>query len=321
MAIAIIDFEIANSNYNSACSMGIVVIDGLKIIEEEYHLIQPPELNFDEEMTKVHGLTIDKLLDADTFDLVWLKIKKYFTGEYIVAAHNAYFDINVLKNLLLHYNESNSDFLYFDTIQYTNPLCNGIGTSLNNRLQHFGIKLNNAHHALEDARATADLIIKATESTINKSVEQYLLHYQIPVKAFNDLNMTTKFFKRKGKKNYHHFKLSDLKPETNNFDEDHPLFNQNIVLTGDLQNFTRQEATQAILNVGGIPKSTVSSKTNYLIVGKQDLAVVGSKGMSSKEIKAAKLIESGKTIKIINEDEFIDLLQRNTDNKYIRYKE
>lgn len=312
MAIATIDFEIANSNYNSACSIGIVVIDGLKIIEEEYHLIQPPEFKFDKEMTEVHGLTIDKLLDADTFDLVWLKIKKYFTGEYIIAAHNAYFDLNVLKNLLLHYNEPIMDFLYFDTIQYTNPLCDGIGTSLNDRLQHFEIKLENAHHALEDARATAELIIKATESTINKSVEQYLLRYQIPVKEFNDLNMTTKFFKRKSKKNYPHFKLSDLKPETNNFDEDHPLFNQNIVLTGDLQNFTRQEATQAILNVGGIPKSTVSSKTNYLIVGKQDLSVVGSKGMSSKEIKAAKLIESGKPIKIISEDEFVELLQYDT---------
>ena len=123
--------------------------------------------------------------------------------------------------------------------------------------------------------------------------------------------MTTTFFKRKNKKNFSKFKLSDLKPETNNFNEDHPLFNQNVVLTGDLQNFTRQEASQAILNVGGILKSAVSGKTNYLIVGKQDLSVVGSKGVSSKEIKATELIKSGKPIKIISEDDFIDLLQWN----------
>ena len=312
MAIAVIDFEIANSNYNSACSVGIVVIDGLKIIDEEYFLIRPPGLVVDEEMSKIHGLTKRDLIVAFTFDVIWLKIQKYFTGEYIIAAHNAYFDLNVLKNLLFHYDETISDFLYFDTIQYTAPLCKGVGTSLNDRAQHFGVKLNNAHHALEDARATAELIIKATESSINKSVEHYLLRYQIPVKEFKDLTMTTTFFKRKNKKNFSKFKLSDLKPETNNFNEDHPLFNQNVVLTGDLQNFTRQEASQAILNVGGILKSAVSSKTNYLVVGKQDLSAVGSKGVSSKEIKAAELIKSGKPIKIISEDDFIDLLQCNT---------
>lgn len=312
MAIAVIDFEIANSNYNSACSVGIVVIDGLNIVEEEYFLIQPPNLNFDEEMTKIHGITSNELINADSFDLVWLKIKKYFTGEYIIAAHNAYFDLNVLKNLLFHYDKTISDFLYFDTIQYTAPLCKGVGTSLADRCNHYEITLKNAHNALEDARATAELIIKATESTINKNVGHYLLRHQIPVKEFKDLTMTTEFFKRKNKKNFSKFKLSDLTPETNDFNENHPLFNQNIVLTGDLKNFTRQEASQAILNVGGILKSAVSGKTNYLIVGEQDLSVVGPKGVSSKEIKAAELIKSGKPIKIISEDDFINLLQDNT---------
>lgn len=311
MAIAVIDFEIANSNYNSACSVGIVVIDGLEIVTEEYFLIQPPGLVIDEEMSKVHGLTIHDLIGAFPFDVIWLKIEKYFNGDYIIAAHNAYFDMNVLKNALFHVNESIPDFLYFDTIQYTAPLCKGVGTSLADRLKHFDIKLINAHNALEDARATAELIIKATESTINKSVEQYLLRNQLPVKDFNDLNMTTEFFKRKSKKDFSKFKISELSPETNQFLESHPFFNKNIVLTGDLQSFTRIEATQAILNVGGIPKTGVSGKTHFLIVGQQDPTLVGSKGVSTKEVKAAELIKSGKDLKIISEEEFINLLADN----------
>lgn len=311
MAIAVIDFEIANSNYNSACSVGIVVIDGLEIIKEDYFLIRPPGLIIDEEMSKVHGLTKRDLIGAFPFDVIWLKIEKYFNGDYIIAAHNAYFDMNVLKNALLLINESCPNFLYFDTIQYTAPLCKGVGKSLADRLDHFGITLKNAHNALEDARATAELIIKATELTINKNVEQYLLRNQLSVKDFNDLNMTTEFFKRKSKKDFSKFKISELSPQTNQFLESHPLFNKNIVLTGDLQSFTRIEATQAILNVGGIPKTGVSGKTHFLIVGQQDPTLVGSKGVSTKEVKAGELIKSGKDLKIISEEDFINLLADN----------
>ena len=96
MPIAVLDFEIANANYNSACSVGIVVIDGLEVIKEEYSLIRPPGLVVDEAMSKIHGLTKRDLLSAPCFDVVWTKIKPYFNGDYIVAAHNAYFDVNVL---------------------------------------------------------------------------------------------------------------------------------------------------------------------------------------------------------------------------------
>lgn len=310
MTIAVIDFEIANSKFHSACSVGIVVIEGFEIVKEEYFLIQPPGLIIDEEMSKVHGLTFLDLLSASPFDVIWPKIEKYFNGDYILAAHNAYFDMNVLTNTSLNDNISIQDFLYFDTIQYTVPICGGIGTSLADRCDYFSITLENAHNALDDARATAELIIRATQSTKTKTIEQFLLRYQIPVKEFKDLNMTTEFFKRKNKKKFSSFKVSDLSPDTNTFNENHPLFNQNIVLTGDLKGFTRKEATQAILNVGGIPKSGVSSLTNYLIVGEQDPTMVGSKGISSKEIKAAELIRKGKSINIITEDDFIYLLQK-----------
>ncbi|MEM5591001.1 hypothetical protein AAHH67_03470 [Niallia circulans] len=42
---------------------------------------------------------------------------------------------------------------------------------------------------------------------------------------------------------------------------------------------------QQVVNVGGIIKSGVSSKTDYLVVGDQDQKLVGSEGISSKEKK------------------------------------
>ena len=313
MPIAVFDFEIANSNYNSACSVGIVVIDNLQITKEEYFTIRPPGLVVDEEMSKIHGLTKRDLIGAFPFDVIWLKINKYFNGDYILAAHNAYFDVNVLTNSLMHINEPVPDFLYFDSIQYTKPLCDGVGASLADRLKYFNITLENSHHALEDARATAKMILKATELAQIKSIDQFLLRYQIPVKQSLDLKMTTEFIKGKAKKSFPSLKISDLTAQTDSFDETHPLYKKNIVLTGNLTNFTREEAAQAILNVGGVLKSAVSGVTNYLVVGKQDSSLVGPTGVSSKETKAAELIRKGKPIKIINEDDFL-LLLKNDDN-------
>lgn len=41
-----IDFETANNNLNSACSLGIVAVKDLEIVEREYYLIKPPTNNF-----------------------------------------------------------------------------------------------------------------------------------------------------------------------------------------------------------------------------------------------------------------------------------
>ncbi|MFK9094447.1 hypothetical protein [Bacillus salipaludis] len=54
-------------------------------------------------------------------------------------------------------------------------------------------------------------------------------------------------------------------------------------------------------------KSGVSSKTDFLVVGIQDKSF-GKGGISTKEKKAYELIEKGRAIKLINESEFISLL-------------
>ena len=66
---------------------------------------------------------------------------------------------------------------------------------------------------------------------------------------------------------------------------------------------------QLAVNCGAIVKSSVSKKTDYLVVGKQDKALVGDDGMSSKEEKAHELNKSGKAnIIFINEDQFFQLI-------------
>lgn len=308
MTIIVIDFETANSENNSACSLGMVFIEGISITDEKYFLIQPPENYVSSDNTKIHGITADDLKDSPSFDLVWKEISHYFNGDFILAAHNAYFDMNVLINCLLHYEINVPAFAYFDSIAYSNAAVDRslVGSSLKDRANHFGINLLNAHNALDDARATAELLIKCTESFNYPTTEMYLLRNSIDIKEFTEIKVS-KFIKRK-KNNFKKKVINLSVPENIEFDETHPFYQKNVVFTGDLKSFDRNDAAQLVVNVGGIIKSGVSSKIHYLVVGEQDEKLVGAKGVSTKEIRAAELIEKGIPIQILDEVALIKLL-------------
>lgn len=66
---------------------------------------------------------------------------------------------------------------------------------------------------------------------------------------------------------------------------------------------------QQAIDVGAIIRTSVSTKTDFLVVGQQDSELVGVDGKSSKEEKAQELISSGKgKIQILNEAEFLSML-------------
>lgn len=90
-------------------------------------------------------------------------------------------------------------------------------------------------------------------------------------------------------------------PEFNN-DENIDFDGKTFCLTGEFKNATKQEISKKLQDLGGIEKTGVSSKLNYLIVGG-----VGSEAwkfgkIGGKQAKAQELNEKGANIKIIDED-------------------
>ncbi len=93
-----------------------------------------------------------------------------------------------------------------------------------------------------------------------------------------------------------------------------PLYKKNIVFTGEMK-MPRAAAMQMAVNAGATIKSAVSSKTDYLVVGEQDITIVGFDGMSNKEETAYTLNASGKaSIQIISEEDFLALLATKIDS-------
>jgi DNA ligase (NAD+) len=73
------------------------------------------------------------------------------------------------------------------------------------------------------------------------------------------------------------------------------LAGKTVVVTGTLENFSRQQAEQAIRQAGGKPSSSVSKKTDFVLAGKDP---------GSKLDKAQQL-----GIKVINEKQFLEMLK------------
>ena len=72
------------------------------------------------------------------------------------------------------------------------------------------------------------------------------------------------------------------------------LAGKTIVVTGSLENFTRQQIEQAIRQAGAKTSSSVSKKTDFVLAGENP---------GSKLDKASKL-----GVKVINEKQFMELL-------------
>ena len=303
-----IDFEIANNNLNSACSMGMVFVKDNQIIEEKYYLIHPPTMEFDKDMILVHGIKPIDVLSAPYFNVIWEEIMQHF-DQTIIVAHNAQFDMSVLYACLQEYSLEMPEFNYLCSIPISTKATKGakVGNSLKERCLHFGIEFENHHNAIADARACAQLVIKSIESKKAKTISSYIArHSSLPIKKFSELKPQTHLFKRK---TYNSINISEIAATVENFNEDHPFYEKNIVFTGSLQTIDRLTAMQYVVNLGGIIKSGVSRRTNYVIVGHQDKSLVGENGLSTKEVKAYNLIEKGNEIKILNEHEFTKLLK------------
>ncbi|MEG2037209.1 MAG: exonuclease domain-containing protein [Ruthenibacterium sp.] len=91
-------------------------------------------------------------------------------------------------------------------------------------------------------------------------------------------------------------------------DSANPLYGKSVVFTGDMT-MPRDAAAQAVAALGASVKSGVSAKTDFLIVGAQDAALVGGAGRSGKEEKACALNAGGKAhIEILREQAFRAIL-------------
>ena len=158
---AAIDFETANEQPSSVCSVGVVIVRDGEIVDSFYSLIHPEPEYYKWFCQQVHGLGPDDTEDAPVFPYVWEKIEPLIEGLPLVA-HNSRFDEGCLKAVFRVYRMDYPDYEFYDTLAASRR---HFGCRLPNHQLHTvaaacGYDLVNHHHALADAEACAAIAIK-----------------------------------------------------------------------------------------------------------------------------------------------------------------
>lgn len=204
--------------------------------------------------------------------------------------------MNKLHTFADIYKLSFDDFIMLDLFKEkkANNLMESIVKSKNNPLNKLIFALGIRHIGEKSAVILADRF-KNIDNLMQASEEQLLSISEIgPIlaRSIKDYfaNEQTLFMVNE----LQSLKINTVEPEKDTSFS--PLQNKTFVLTGELKSITRKEAENYILSLGGKTTSSVSKKTDFVVVGEKP---------GSKYAKAVEL-----HIKILNENEFKEFIKK-----------
>lgn len=156
---AAIDFETANYERSSVCSVGVVIVRNGEIVDKFYSLIKPEPEYYNYKCSMVHGLTTEDTENARVFPDVWAQIEPKITGLPLVA-HNKSFDESCLKAVFRVYQMDYPDYEFHCTCMASRKIWPEGRHNLDIIAARCGYDLTNHHHALADAEACAAIAMK-----------------------------------------------------------------------------------------------------------------------------------------------------------------
>lgn len=179
-----IDFETANKYANSACSLAVVTVENGQITKRGYSLIKPPFMQFDEECIAIHEILPKDVMDKPTFDKLWPAIYENHLKGKLVIAHNAKFDIGVLRATLDHYNIEWPELDYTCTVKISKRVWPDLQNhKLNTLAVYLGYEFKH-HYALDDAEICAQVAIAAAKKRGVQSMDQLLANIGLAKESF-----------------------------------------------------------------------------------------------------------------------------------------
>jgi DNA polymerase-3 subunit epsilon len=288
-----LDFETANWYRKSACSIGMVKVENGIIVDEFYSLIKPTPNWFHSINTNIHGLSEEQCSNAPTFGELWPNIQEWIQNK-IIVGHNVSFERSVLNHLFDEYQIGSniSEYLcslYLARVAYPNLNSYKLPNVYYNV---FNKAFGEHHHALEDARASAEIVIEVVKNW-NPPTFQGMIGalYEESVKSRTNPKREVS--------------LALLTPDEG-FEANEKFKGKVFVFTGEQSCFTKEEAAQFVVNNGGKANDNVTKSTTTVVIGHYNQRY-GQDHKSNKVKKAEELISDGQNITFLSESEFLQL--------------
>jgi DNA polymerase-3 subunit epsilon len=271
------------------------------IVDESSALIHPPAGfdHFDGFNTWLHGINAEMVAGAPSWRRTLERIVRY-TGSEPLVCHNAGFDMSVIRYACT------ADDIPWPTVDF---LCTMVLARRAYRLPSYrlpfvaaecGVDLGQHHEAVSDARCAALIAVamatKQGACTLPDLAESF--HVRIG-------HMQAGCYSASARRSAggHGLIRADANPDA---DPDHPFYGRVIVFTGTLMSRTRQMAWDDVIAAGGIPEPSVTKRTNILVLGDIDPAVLAP-GMvtTGKAARAFALQDKGQEIEVMTEDDLL----------------
>jgi DNA polymerase-3 subunit epsilon len=277
-----IDVETANADYSSICQIGIAEFQNGKIVDKWKTLINPEDY-FDPFNVSIHGISEKDVKNAPTFNQIYEELKERLNDK--ITIHHMPFDRIAINRACDYYNLEHIKPKWLDSAKivrrtWTDFAHSGYGLS---NISKF-LDLTFEHHdALEDAIIAGLVVVKASEIS-NLTIEEWLKRVGQPIFTYKNDSTSINL---------------DGNPEGQ-------LFGENLVFTGALS-IPRSEAGIIASKIGCKVTNSVAKTTTMLVVGLQDDTKLAGYEKSSKHRKAEELIEKGISIRILSENDFVEI--------------
>lgn len=317
------DFETANGFRGSACAVGLVRVRDSRVVATESWLMRPPADfdHFDARNVQIHGIHPEDVADAPRFAETYPRLRD-FLGDDVVVAHNAAFDVGVIRAGLQASGVGTDALRHACTVKMARRSYELASYSLPFAAAAAGFELENHHDALADALACAHIAIDAARRAEADSLEDLLTFLGLDLgvlEAFAPGDPECRELRdARGWRASGHtlpkqpgppWPLEGTNPEPNPAaDPSHPLHGEVVVFTGDL-GMPRPEAKRRAAQVGARTADRVTRATSVLVVGDGFVAedlVAGRVTRKARHVLA--LREQGRRVEIVSEAEFLQMV-------------
>jgi DNA polymerase-3 subunit epsilon len=260
----------------------------------------------------VHGITPDQVISAPTFADFWAH-HGHTLSTYTFVAFNAAFDIYALQRALYLAGVPIPNIRYACAMKLSRVFFSLEQYNLKSVANHLGITFNH-HNALEDAKATTAILQNLMERHNVDNIKPLMRIAGLPFSYTHSDSYDPESDKMKSSTGY--VKPAPIPVGTSTYFQ-----NKSVVFTGTLNYYLRSQAQDAVVAMGGTCKSSVSAKTDIVIVGlyEKDTLKPGA-SIGSKLEKTHQLIQQGYEIDILDENDFIEILSEGLDNNPV-YRE
>lgn len=284
------DVELANTNRSSICALGIICVSDNDIVFEKSYLINP-ECDFNPKCIKIHGIMPIMVADAPTFPEVWKEISPYIEDGVVVAHNAASMEMNSICQTLDRYDIPIPRLRYICTMCASRKLLPDMEHRLHDLCDYYNIPLDDHHDALCDARACMNLYNALVQQFGSESLCVALYDYSG--------NASDADYRRRSNRCLPNPVIFDKCPD------DFHVNKSRFCFTGDFASISRNDLIERITEKNGAVTTTVSGKTDYLIVGDDGSEHWKFGKFGDKIQKAIDLKQKGAPVRIISETDFL----------------